>query len=236
MRMAMEAQWLYIRNGFTAGPVTSSRLAQMILDRQLKRSTIVCSVANGLWLPASEAKEVVQKVNRSIAGACFDEKELRLFNSYLAQEGRGSSALSITHLQPIFANLSWKSIPFLSLLTLGLFQIYWFIRQGVYSMTADPYMRRNMPRVGFFFLIIPLLSFVAIDGNKQLRQVRVADFSPYLIGILWYVSIALCFVHLFPGDLFLSRLVNFFAFCFSNLPLMMAQRYINECYQRLGFD
>lgn len=224
----MESLWLYTRNGFTTGPITTAKLARMVLDRQLKRSSIVCSVSTGLWKPVSEVGEVIRIVNRAIAGNCNDDRELLLFRRFLASEGQAGKGQDFTGFLPTFSNLSWKLIPWLSLATLGLFQLYWFFRQGI---RAEGEVRRQ--RFSIFVFMIPLFTFMGIEANKQFRRVKLADFNPILIGILWYLSIIMCFVRIDPGDSFVSTLVNLFAFLLSNIPLMLAQKYINDCFEKL---
>ncbi len=226
--MSMESLWLYTRNGFTTGPVSTAKLARMVLDRQLTRNTIVCSVSTGLWKPISEVGEVIRIVNTAIAGNCTDDRELMLFRRFLVSEGQGSKANSFESLLPTFSNLNWQLIPWLSIVTLGLFQIYWFFRQG---LRADSEIRSQ--RFSIFVFLVPLFTFIGIDANKQFRRVKLAGFSPTLLGILWYLCVIMCFVRVIPESVFISRLVNLAAFGLSNVPLMLSQKYINDCYERL---
>jgi len=225
----MESLWLYTRNGFTTGPVSTAKLARMVLDRQLKRNSIVCSVSTGLWQPVSEIHEVIRIVNRSIAGNCTDEKEIRLFRSFLAAEERYPQNVNFDDLYPNFSNLSWKLIPWLSLVTLGLFQLYWFFRQGIRADSQD--VRRQ--KISIFVFLVPLFTFMGIEANKQFRRVKPAAFNPIFLGMLWYLSIILCFVNVIPDDKLLSDLINLVAYVFTSVPLMMAQKYINDCFVKL---
>ncbi|GEM_PF-5892696 len=231
----MDAQWLYLRNGFMVGPVTTKQLANLILDRQLKRSSIVCSLNNGRWCEVSEVKEVIRIVNRSIAGNCKDDKELRQFRSFLAMEGMQAKTYGFDSLGPIFATMNWLMFPFWSVLTLGLFQVYWFFRQGMRLEAQNARHKSFLSKFSIFIFLTPFLTLLAIEGNKQFRRVKLAPFNPYLLSLLWYIAVPLCFVRLLPSSHLLSYLLNLLAFIATHIPLIMAQKYINDCNELLGF-
>jgi len=218
-------QWFYSQYGQTKGPVSESALLDLILKEELALEDYVMNDKDELWKKIKDIQPLLDKIHepeKAIPhnvkfGADFLENsgEVRVGNLYF-----------FIPLQRLFI---------MTILSGGLYQIYWFYKQWSYWAFKHKQSHRSFDReAGWLFF--PLRLFEKIETDKELNAVARSDFNGTMQFWLWLLIGGalggLQFAASRVGILYyLLAIIGWTAGIFFLIPI---QRYINRVNEKLG--
>jgi len=228
--------WYYLKKGQFKGPVSSETIAEMVVQSELSKGTPVLDMDTRIWVDIGNVPELnslVRAIQQDYYGSVQDNKQLA---EMLYNHDDLFARLELLSRRPIFMNTPWQQIPLLMFLTGGLYQLYWMYRQWFRAETLEVKSGNLLKRTSFLIIFIPITIFTTVEGLKEFRRVSIAQFNPYFLALLWYASLALTILNPLGGDGLISVLFRFGFSLSGMLPIIITQRYINECNHLLGRD
>ena len=216
--------WLYTENGHTLGPVSSAKIADLIIAETLEKGSMIQSAETGLWKKIEDIPEIVEIYHRPLSTKpLLKESTARQFQTFMNINPDAADPY------PIFWNIGWKKLFILNIVTLGLYEFYWFYMQNQY-IRENKLNHGKGTRVSWIFFAYQIFSI--IERNKDFLRVKRANFSPMTLGVIWFCCLGIPFIG-FPGAILdaLIELGILMLFCYTVVPV---QRYINECNKALG--
>lgn len=233
----MAKNWLYLKNGQSKGPVSDEELAEMVVLSELSRETPIINPAEGVWRKIGDIPELCNLIV-SIQKEYYApvEADRKLVASYLYSDTELAERLNVLHKLTLFMNTPWRRIPLYMLLSFGLYQFYWLIRQWYRVEMLDAKKQSVFNKFSIFILFAPFTLFSGIEGFKEFRRVRLADYHPVLLALAWYALIIMAIVAPWGREFILSPLLSIACYMGGMFPIMRVQRYINTCNQLLGRD
>lgn len=232
----MANQWFYLKHGQSKGPVSSEEIAELVVQSDLNKDTRILDAETRVWTTIGAVPELnllVRNIQKEYYGGVQDNKQLA---EMLYNHDDLFARLELLSRRPLFMNVPWQHIPLLMLLTGGLYQFYWMYRQWFRVETLDTKSKSVLKRTSFMLLFVPIIVFTTVEGLKEFRRVQIAQFNPYALSLMWYISIALTIINPLGGDAVVSLLCRLGFGLSGMIPIIMAQRYINECNRLLGRD
>ncbi len=230
----MKESWFYTSDGISKGPVNSDKIADLVLKGLLKKSDKVQALSTGLWVTIIDQKEIQEIINRPMAKPLINERAAVKLKTYLDEEGLRQE-LEFVDLKPIFWVTNWKLIPLWGVLSLGVYQLYWFLRQWL----ARPrgYTKKNdlLSGLSIMILFFPFTIFFSIESEPHFRKILLLPHRPTLLAVIWIIGELIGMnAFQFPIARWIAALLSLLFFVMSVWPLMVMQRYINECNEALG--
>ncbi|HPN39954.1 MAG TPA: GYF domain-containing protein [Candidatus Cloacimonadota bacterium] len=218
------SNWIYSKNGKEYGPMSTSKVADAILRGELELDDYVLSAETQLWKKAKEVQAIMDIVHKPLPNNLFDDVNREEFSSFIQGD---DSVLA----EPVFFNISYTRLMALQVLTLGLFQSYWFIRQWLYAIRRSD--RRAM-RSSLMILFFAYFIFSEIETDRSLNKAAHPGWSAWRMAILWYLVIPLAVFGAHSTNPILDIVLSLPVLIFStSLVLIPIQKYINECNEKL---
>lgn len=222
-----KGSWLYTVDGKTFGPVSSEKIAKLVLEDVLDRDSSIQSSTDGLWKKLGTVNEIVDLYHKPVPKPILTEKTAKEFQEFV---GKGRE---VSNEEPIFFNVSWKMMLLLTILTGGFYEIYWFVRQWFYINHQRRTGRRPYSRISVLFFVYDI--FDNIERDRDLNRALRPTFSAKGLAFLWYGSFFGTFlINMFFSTLsadILSTLITLALYIYVLVPV---QRYINEANKALG--
>jgi hypothetical protein len=231
------AEWLYSQNGQTKGPVTDSTVIKMVLSQELELDDYVMNPKEELWKKIRDVQPILDKIHEP-------EKAIPnkvQFGKDFFEEGSEVRIGNLYYYIPI------QRFVVLSILSMGLFQIYWFYKQWFYWAHKHKQIHRSFDReVSWWFF--PLMIFEKIETDQELNAVIRADFNGTLLFWMWIGcgaainlltynpgSSGFMMVTSAPGIVgFMNSLIYYAGGIADIIFLIPIQRYINRVNEKLG--
>ena len=229
--------WFYLKNGQSKGPVSADTLAEMVVMSELAKDTPIIDPAEGAWYKIGDIPAICKLiVSKQKEYYTPFEADKELVASYLYSDKDLAERLGVLHKQSLFINTPWQRIPLYMLLSFGLYQFLWLIRQWYRVEMLDAKKQSIFNKFSIFILFAPFTLFSAVEGFKEFRRVRLANFRPVLQAILWYALIVSALIAPWGQIPLISPLLRFACFFAGMIPIMKVQSYINTCNRLLGRD
>jgi len=216
--------WLYTENGHTLGPVTSAKIADLVIDEILDKDSMIQSAETGLWKKIVDIPEIVEIYHRPLSTKpLLKESTARQFQTFMNVSPDAESP------EPIFWNIAWKKLFILNIVTLGLYEFYWFYRQASYIRESKLNHGRSN-RISWIFFAYQIFS--VIERNKDFLRIKRANFDPMTLGAIWFICLGAPYIGIHNG--LIETLVDIATLVLFSYTVVPVQRYINECNKALG--
>ncbi len=230
----MKESWFYTQEGISKGPVSSEKIADLVLKGKLRKSDSVQAMSTGLWVKISELAEIQEIINRPLAKPLINEQAALKLKTFMDEQAM-KQELEYVDLKPIFWVTSWKLIPLWAVLSLGVYQLYWFLRQWLARPRGWSKKNDLLSGLSIMILFFPYTIFFSIESEPHFRKTRLLPYRPTLLATIWILGELLGMnAFQFPIARWIAALLSLLFFIMSVWPLMVMQRYINECNALLG--
>jgi hypothetical protein len=218
------SEWLYLQNGRTIGPVSESKIVDMMVALELDFDTNVMSSNDGLWKKIRDVKTLMDKFNTpSVTINCAELPSIEVQNL---------GTVEIPH--NVYFYIPIKRLILMTFVTFGFYQLYWWYKQWSYWAYKRKQVRSFDREAGWF--LFPLIVLDKIQLDEELNKVERANFDGQSLFFAWLL---LCFLGSLPFMFF--HIQSTFdptmfggAFSISVLLLIPPQRYINRVNAKLG--
>jgi hypothetical protein len=219
------SDWLYSQYGQTKGPVSESTLLNMILKEELELDSYVMNEKDGLWKKVKDIQPLLDKIHAP-------EKAIPhnvTFGKDFLEEG-GEARIG-----NLYYYISIRRFVLMTILSCGLFQIYWFYKQWYYWAHTRKLVHRSFDREGSWWFF-PLMIFEKIETDRELNAVARADFNGTLLFWMWIGSgVVVNLLVIASGSVsILSNIIYFFGSVAEIVFLIPIQRYINRVNEKMG--
>lgn len=219
-------QWYYSEFGQTKGPVSLAQIVDKVLKQELELESYVTQGIDQPWKKIKEFPELMDKIHTpDSALPTNNDSAMEAFQKYLD----GDTSHNVYFYIPISRLIK------MSILTLGLYQMYWWYKQWYYWATKKKQAHRSFDRE-FGWMLAELMILEKIETDKELNAVMGADFNGtrlfwgwVLFGIMLY---AFSYVLKLKGVF--NTLFYFMSFSFGIAWLLPVQSYINRVNAKLG--
>jgi len=218
------SNWIYSKDGKEHGPMSTARVADDVLKGLLELDDYVLSVETQLWKKVREVQPIMDIVYKPMPNNLFEDVSRDQFSRFVQGE-------EDIFAEPIFFNMPWTCFIILQVLTVGTFQVYWFIRQWMYMTKSKS---RGSFRIILFLFVAAFYIFSEIEHDRDLNKAYRPNWTAMKMAFVWYLVIPLL---AFGGrtnnpvlDVLLSLPVVIFS---TSLVLIPIQKYINECNEKL---
>lgn len=222
------SSWFYSKDGRNKGPLSSKKIAKKVLDQELEMDDYVLCTKTQLWKRIREIKEIVDLVHSPIQGHVFRDIDIQQF-----EEELGIQAMEE---EKPFIHFTIAEVIFWQLITLGMFGVYWLVKQNHYLKYQVDTGTTQYSRLKRFAFgpINPFLNVIkGIENHKTLNKAQVPSNSLVGIFILWIIlmltgvlMVLLTVTSLFIPTLFIAS-ISFLA------VIIPTQTYINNCHEKL---
>jgi len=217
-------EWFYSEFGQTKGPVSESNLINKVLDQELELDSYVTDGINKPWKKIKDIPVLLDKIHEPedvphnvVFEADFinDDSQVRTGN--------------------LFFYIPIRRFVIMNILSLGIYQIYWFYKQWFFWAKKHKQAHRSFDREAGW-LLFPLMLFEKIETDKELNAVYRANFNGKLLFWAWILFGGVLGIGFMstkgnnPLYLILSGLGDLFAIVF----LLPIQIYINKVNAKLG--
>lgn len=216
------AKWIYTIEGRNMGPVSAREIADAVLRGDLDAEASVLGSKDNLWRKLKEIPEIANHIYQPALRPLFNDDAGGELSDFVARD------IGIEEYYPIFYNIPARKLLILQIITLGLFQSYWFYKQWNYLRSRSRGTMNSYFLARMYFLLFAYDIFWKIETNKDLLKVKRAPWTSRSMAILWYLGPVGFFVLpiglVFPaGAAFMALVIS------TTLVLIPIQRYINEC-------
>ncbi len=217
-------EWYYSELGQTKGPVSLKKLIDKILKEELELDAYVTDGMDQPWKRVKDCPELMEELHKP-AGLRHTE----IIPDWVTQAGTSRSR----------GNLYWH-IPLrrfivMSIITGGLYQLYWFYKQWHWWATSRKQGHRSFDREAMrLFFLLTLLE--RIETDQSLNEVEKADFNGTQLFWVWAgVGIfAWAGYSLFKSSSWLGWIYSVALCALDFVFLVPVQRYINRVNAKLG--
>jgi hypothetical protein len=217
-------EWFYSQFGQTKGPVSLETVLQLLLTEDLELDDYVTDGIDQPWKKVKDIPEIMQKVHtpQEIPHAT------ELPENWLTEEGevRGGN---------LYFYIPIKRFILMSIVTLGLYQIYWFYKQWYFWARKHKQGYRSPDRE-MGWILFPWTLLQKIETDRELNAVERSNYSGTLVFWLW-VGMGTALYLLVAGISNFSENYRTLGYAFLSLDVLMllpVQRYINRVNAKLG--
>lgn len=217
-------QWFYTLNGQNKGPVSAKAIAELVLDNKLFLEDRVLSANGNTWQKITDIPEIMEIIHRPLAHPVIADVDAGVIQQMLA----GDYDFDLH--QPMFYNLSVRRLVVSQIVTLGMFQFYWFYKQWNYLRSESRGRKSSFWLASGFLILMAYIVFKGIEDHPGLNKIRRSPFSAASTSLVWYLlGTWVCFIPFFSLTWMgmLSALLATVAITY--FTLVPVQRYINEC-------
>jgi len=154
------SNWIYSKDGKEHGPMSTARVADDVLKGLLELDDYVLSVETQLWKKVREVQPIMDIVYKPMPNNLFEDVSRDQFSRFVQGE-------EDIFAEPIFFNMPWTRFIILQVLTVGTFQVYWFIRQWMYMTKSKS---RGSFRIILFLFVAAFYIFSEIEHDRDLNK------------------------------------------------------------------
>lgn len=218
------SEWFYSQFGQTKGPTTTADIVDKVLHHELELDSYVMNGKNEQWIKIKDIPELMDALHKP-----EDIPHNVKFPNDLMGEGFQVRAGNIYYYVPIAQMLLYNVI------SLGLYQFYWFYKQWYYWATNHKKTYLSPDRE-LSWILFPWTMFEKIETDKELNAVERADFNGTLIFWMWAFSGFFLFMLMqFSRPIHgLSNVIYYLGGVAEIAFLIPIQRYINRVNAKLG--
>jgi hypothetical protein len=218
------SDWYYSEFGQTKGPVSEGTLIQKILKEELELDSYVTDGINQPWKKISDIPELLKEIHKPEP---IPHNEV--FSPEFLTEDISRSQGNL------YFHIPLQRFVIMNILSLGLYQIYWFYKQWHFWAVKHKQGYRSPDRE-LSWILFPWTIFQKIETDRELNAVSRADFSGVLIFWIWTGGgLALYFViRAFSNVIGISGWAWYLSGCLDVVFLLPIQRYINRVNAKLG--
>jgi hypothetical protein len=197
----------------------------MVLSQELEIEDYVMNPKDELWIKIKDVQSLLEKIHEPEKAIPHNVQ----FPKDFFEEGSEVRIGNIYYYIPI------KRFVLLSILSLGLFQFYWFYKQWFYWAHKHKQIHRSFDReVSWWFF--PLMIFEKIETDRELNAVIRADFNGTLLFWMWLgAGVVINMLTFASGhSSFMTNLFYYVGGIGDIIFLIPIQRYINRVNAKLG--
>lgn len=218
------AEWFYSQYGQTKGPVSESTLINMVLKEELELDDYVMNPKDELWKKIKDTQHLLDKIhepekaipqNINFGANFLNSNDVRVGNLYFY--------------------IPIKRFVIMTVLSLGLYEFYWFYKQWYYWACKHKQGYRSPDRE-LSWILFPWTIFQKIETDKEMNAVVRADFNGAVLFWMW-AGFGLFMGMLMFGIQSFGRM-NSILYYLSGVAdiifLIPIQRYINRVNDKLG--
>lgn len=222
-------KWYCSKAGNLTGPYKASRIADMVLHNEIDIDESLQNAASGLWVKVKDIPAVMEIIHAPLATPAFDAATAQQFAEFV------DSGVPLDQTYPLFYNMPAKRLLFIQIITLGMFEMYWFYKQWEYLRASKKGSRLSYWRAMMFFIFLAYVVFRKIETDRDLNKAAYPPWRAYQLALIWYLVVpALSFnplgsVAWLVGPLSLLSIVML-----TSLVLVPVQSYINKANDRMG--
>jgi hypothetical protein len=221
------AKWIYTVEGRNIGPVSAREVANAVLKGELDAEASVLGSKDNLWKRIKDIPEIADLIYKPAVRPLFDDDVGGELKDFLARD------IDIEEYYPIFYNIPARKLLMLQIITLGLFQGYWFYKQWNYLRSSSKGRMGSYFMAKMYVILFTYEIFWKIETNKELLKVKRAPWSARTLASIWYLGPIAFFT--FPIWVVFPQVGAFLALViWTTLVLVPVQRYINECNEALN--
>jgi len=219
------SEWYFSQYGQTQGPISETKLINKVLAQELELNDYVMNSSDGLWKRIKDVPSLLDKLHEPEKAIVHPESTDAQFSAFLEQDGRHN----------VYFYIPISRFVKMTILTLGLYQLYWLYKQWIYWATKRGQAHRSVDRE-FGWFLFPLMFLEKIAYDKELMAVERPDFNPRSLFLMWLLigvisSVAFSGLKSF-GPFFL--VLPAAGYCLDLIFLLPVQQYINRVNKRLG--
>lgn len=169
-------EWYYIAEGEQQDPVSESELINLLKTKQLSPDTLVWMQNMKEWTPADKVETLIPEINQILNPEPAVE---------LVEDPDIASAYSD---QEIFLYIPISRLIFISVISCGLYEVYWIYKNWSYLKQRDnldimPFWR------GWFGIFFCHSLFNKIHQDRELNRFEKASFQASPLATLWVIMI-----------------------------------------------
>ncbi len=206
-------EWYYILNEQQLGPIPESDLVSMFGDGQLSSETMVWTQEMQDWMQAGQLEGLV------------------VTPSPILQDTLPANAqTSPVNANPVFLHIPIARLIIMSILSCGLYEIYWIYKNWKYLKVRDNLDIKPFWR-GWFGIFYCHSLLKTIHEDTELTQVEEPNFSPSGLATGWVILLIVGnLVSRAPGDM--ASIISFLIPSF--LCFVPVQIYINSVNAKIN--
>lgn len=217
-------EWYYSELGQTKGPVSKQKLIDKVLKEELELDSYVTDGIDKPWKKVKDFPNLMEELHKPA-----DLHHTEVFPDWVTQSGNSRSRGNL------FWHIPIRRFVIMSLITGGLYQLYWFYKQWHWWATHHKQGYKSFDREAMrLFFVLSLLE--KIETDKALNEVEKADFNGTQLFWTWTgVGIfAWAGYSLFKSSNWSGWIVSLAIYSLDFLFLLPVQRYINRVNAKLG--
>ncbi len=219
-------RWYYSVNGRDVGPVSSAKVADAVLRRELELDSYVISEKTKVWTRIKEIPEIMDIIHEPAAHPIFNEEAAKQFGEFMQ---KGITLDELNRSEPLYYNFPASKLFKWQLLTFGLFGIYWFYRQWLYMITNKKIMRGSWLIVWLDRIIFAYVIFHGIESDREMLRYKRPAWNAITLALLWYLGLFLAMFLPYTASSLIGVFLNLMVpLLIASLMLIPVQRYINE--------
>ncbi|MDD4309845.1 MAG: GYF domain-containing protein [Candidatus Cloacimonetes bacterium] len=223
------SSWLYSLNGKDLGPFSSKNIAEDVLSGKLELDSYVLNAKDNMWKKIQDVPEIMQIIHKPSSHPVFSESNAQALRQFVSMD------VPFEDTEPIFYNYPAKKLLKMQILTLGMFEFYWFYKQWRY-LSAHSHGRRPSVVIALFSYILFAYEILSqIEKHRELNSVMRPYWSARQLALLWYFLPAILLIlPLRSMPVIYAVLSGILAVFLPSWLLYPVQRYINEVNEKLG--
>ncbi len=217
-------EWLYLLNGRTIGPVAETKIVDMLIKLELDFDTNIMNTEDGLWKKIRDVKPIMDKFNTpAITMNCTE---------FPGIDALDKGTVEIPH--NIYFYIPIKRLVRMTILSFGLYQLYWWYKQWSYWAYKRKQVRSFDREAGWFLFQLMILDKIQMD--EELNKVERAKFDGRVLFWGWLLAGVLMSIPFMFLNIKSSADPGMFAasFILNTLFLLPPQKYINKVNAKLG--
>lgn len=218
------SQWFYTLNGKNMGPASSNAVADLVLKDKLSLEDKVLSASGNIWQKVADIPVIMEIIHKPLAHPVIADVDAGTIQQMLAGD------YDFERTQPLLYNISVKRLVISQIITLGLFQFYWFFKQWNCLRSESRGRKVSFFMASGFLILMAYIIFRGIEYHPELNKIRRSTFNAVSVTLVWYLlGIGVFFIPFLSvtwTGVFSSLLATVAITYFTLVPV---QRYINEC-------
>ena len=205
-------EWYYVVDGEQQGPLSEEELRNILSSGRLPTATLVWTEQMPDWLEANQVDGLLVKAPPGVP---------------TSEPAPDSEPVAVSAAAPAFLFISINRLVTMSILSCGLYEVYWIYKNWRYLKERDGLKIRPFWR-GWFGIFHCHSLLTAIHTDRELTRVEAPTFSPGGLAAAWIILVLLANAvgHL-PGVM--ASAISFVIPSF--LCLVPVQNYINRVNQ-----
>ena len=222
-------KWFYTLDGKNLGPLSSHGIADAVLKEELDIDTSILSDKDGMWKKVKDVPEIMDIIHKPLQHPVFDEQASNEFVRFVGLN------LDIESTETVFYNLPARQFLLAQIITLGMFEMYWFYKQWNYIRKLSHWRKGSFFLVTLYHIFFAYEVFKAVETNKDLHRAKRAAWNSKTLAILWYLVVPLMAINPLHKLPYITGVLSaLIVFPLTTFVLMPVQRYINEANEVLN--